>query len=93
MIDLYFKFADKPTAIKTLTELGFTHEDGFLSHEKAAVDQVGKIHKVTGTEEAPVIQELQGYHINIRTWDNALAELLGKRPEVITPNTPSRVWA
>lgn len=99
MKDFYLKFTSREHAVKVLSELGFSHEDG-LHHEKAALDEVGLIYKPNGEtsldddgNEVFMMDATYGWHVNIRTWCDDLAELLGKRQEVITPKTPSRVWA
>lgn len=82
MIDYYLKFPDEPAALAVLEGL-----------ELLAVDHVGVIHTVTPTDdpEAPLIAELEGWHVNVRAAD--LVEALEPHKLAPAPVTPVRVWA
>lgn len=53
------------------------------------IDQIGTIYRNTGTDEEPKLEATEGYHVNVRTVDDA--------PELdasaVFPQTPVRVWA
>ncbi|MGL4626148.1 MAG: hypothetical protein ACRCVR_06105 [Plesiomonas shigelloides] len=93
--DLCFKFADRQAAGAALLAAGF---DADNQHPSAQVDFVGVVSKPTGEVvnvggiETPQFAPVAGYHVNVRTWDDALAARLADLPEVITPATPLRVW-
>lgn len=91
MIDYYLKFNDEVAAKAALVNAGFTtDEDGNTYHEQCAVDWVGVIQNVSGTEEEPIITVEDGYHVNVRTWSENISFPVNY---LVTPTTPVRVWA
>ena len=91
MQDYYLKFESEEAAKAALLEAGYKQdEDGNVYHEECATDWVGTItHQVGGTEEEPVFEVVDGYHVNVRTWGG----ITFPTTYSITPNTPVRVWA
>lgn len=55
-----------------------------------SIDVIGIIHKRTGgTDEAPVMTVLRGWHVNVRGPESeALAPY-----KIVVPSTPHRTWA
>ena len=97
--DLNLKFKDEAQANAALfTEQSYT-EDGevrtYKVHKYAAIDVIGTIYKPTGnmlkTEDgdAPEMAPIEGWHVNVRH----IAEMPELQAWVVTPKTPSRVWA
>lgn len=62
-----------------------------------SVDVIGIIHEQTGTKvdaegaEVPVFEPVPGWHVNVRTWDDGVADKLSHLDA--KPRTPSRRWA
>ncbi|MGL5154322.1 MAG: hypothetical protein ACRC9H_05240 [Aeromonas veronii] len=91
MKDYYLKFEDEAAAKAALVNAGFTtDEDSNVYHEECAVDWVGVIQHVSGTEEEPIITTVDGYHVNVRTWSD---DLTFQPEHIMEPATPVRVWA
>ena len=61
------------------------------------LDVIGEIYKPTGEvdeEGTPVMEQLDGYHANIRTWDGDFTEeQLAALPTITAPANPVRIWA
>jgi beta-glucanase (GH16 family) len=61
------------------------------------LDIIGVIYKPTeevDEEGNPVMEELDGYHANIRKWDGDFTEeQLAALPLIVPPNKPVRIWA
>jgi hypothetical protein len=61
------------------------------------LDIIGVIYKPTeevDEEGNPVMEELEGYHANIRKWDGDFTEeQLAALPLIVPPNKPVRIWA
>lgn len=89
MIDYYLQTADEPTMRAALIEAGVTDDEGNPT-EGHAVDVIGTwFERNGGSDEEPVMTQLQGWHVNVRS-----AELI-EWPESVTlaqPVTPWRVW-
>jgi hypothetical protein len=80
---LYAALGDAGVVVET--EGGQTTASGY------ALDVIGPISKqVGGTAEEPVMQQLDGFHANLRgeLSDAQIAML----PVIATPNNPVRVW-
>lgn len=98
MQDFYLKYPTVHHAKRALIALGFTESEGDIYHDEAVIDYVGVVHAPTGRvlkdgdEEYPELKPVDGYHVNIRTWNAGLAEQLGKLKENVHPATPTRVW-
>lgn len=91
MKDFYLKFDNEVAAKAALIEAGFAaDEDGNVYHEECAVDWVGIITRIVGgTEEEPVYEAVEGYHVNVRTW----GDIEFPADMTLHPATPVRVWA
>jgi len=95
--DLNLKFKDETEADAVL----FTEQPGVEDGEickvpkYAAIDVIGAIYKPTGkmlkTDEGnmPEMAPVGGWHVNVRHTD----EMPELETWVVTPKTPSRVWA
>lgn len=76
MTDLYLKFTDEAQATAALEDY------------EGSIDTIGVIYTRTGgTDDAPVMTALPGWHVNVR----------GPESEALTPfavdvTTPYRVW-
>jgi hypothetical protein len=61
------------------------------------LDIIGVIYKPTEAVDAegnPVMEQLDGYHANIRKWDGDFTEeQLAALPLIVPPNKPVRIWA
>jgi beta-glucanase (GH16 family) len=61
------------------------------------LDIIGVIYKPTeevDEEGNPVMEQLDGYHANIRKWDGDFTEeQLAALPLIVPPNKPVRIWA
>ena len=99
MIDLYLKAGSKSAMATALKSAGFSQdpESGALYHPSAALDAIGIIYQPTGEtslvdgEQVPVLAPVPGYHANVRTTSQALADALDTLRTC--PVTPVRVWA
>jgi hypothetical protein len=102
MTDLYLKFADEAQATETLYTLHpeVVAEDGtvvtkaYSTPNFANIDTVGVISKPNGELDAegnPVMETLEGWHVNIRLAageDDSVLEAFK-----VEPRNPMRVWA
>jgi hypothetical protein len=99
MIDLYLKATDGAAMLNALKAAGFItdEESGALYLDGSAIDIIGTIHQPTGETslvdgvEVPVMSVAPGYHVNVRTTSQALADALADLRTY--PVTPARVWA
>lgn len=61
------------------------------------LDTIGEIFKPTGDTDAdgnPVMEQLDGYHANIRKWEGDFSdEQLAALPTIAKPTNPVRIWA
>ncbi|MGX5834786.1 hypothetical protein ACWIJ6_11705 [Aeromonas piscicola] len=99
MIDLYLKASSQTAMMQTLKAAGFNQDPdgGSLYHPDAAIDVIGTIYQPTSEtnlidgEQVPVMTAAPGYHVNVRTTSQALADALADLRTY--PVTPARVWA
>ncbi|AWH14530.1 hypothetical protein [Aeromonas phage 13AhydR10PP] len=97
-IDLNLKAPDEHAIKKFMMDAGFERvAGGFgLSYPDTQLDVVGTVYEETGESEptngqvTQVSIPLPGFHVNVRTPDQELADRL--KPYTITPDTPYRVW-
>lgn len=83
MTDYYLKFDTEAQATAVLY-------DGETPRYRN-IDIIGVMYQNTGTDEAPVMKALPGWHVNVRLVDEEDAEAL--EDFQVFPQTPSRVWA
>ena len=102
MTDLYLKFADEAQATETLytlhsevvTEAGTVVTEAYSTPNFMNIDTVGVISKPNEELDAegnPVMETLEGWHVNIRVAageDDSVLEAFK-----IQPRNPMRVWA
>lgn len=99
MIDLYLKAANEAAMLTALKASGFIadEESGALYLDGSALDVIGTIYQPTGEttlvdgEHVPVMAEVPGYHVNVRTTSQDVADALADLRTY--PVTPVRVWA
>ncbi len=100
--DFYFKFADKEATADHLGLLGFYRNMvGELVHDnrRISVSEVGIISVPSGEvvisdgEEIPVMERIDGWHVNIRSLDDELSKNMASLPNQEFPETPTQVWA
>jgi hypothetical protein len=87
MTDYYLKFTDEAQADEVLT----TTLIDTVSNTYPNTSTIGNIYKPTGafdTEGNPVMEPIDGWHVNVRTVDDVPA-LEQYRTH---PDTPMRVW-
>lgn len=101
MTDLFLKFADEAQATSVLytqhpevtTEEGTVVTEAYSTPNFVNIDTVGVITKPTGeldVEGNPVMETLEGWHVNIRLAageDNSILETYK-----VVPKNPIRVW-
>jgi hypothetical protein len=95
MTDSLYKFASEAEAIALLPDYRATGEDGDFwkqAGEGFCLDPVGHLHDITPTQdpENPTITQLEGWHLNLRTWDG---REVPAQEKLVTPANPRRVWA
>jgi hypothetical protein len=101
MTDLYLKFADEAQATDTLytqhpevvTEEGTVVTEAYSTPNFMNIDTVGVISKPTGEVDAegnPVMETLEGWHVNIRVAAGEDATAL--EAFKVEPRNPMRVW-
>lgn len=99
LIDLYLK-ADSMSAMTTALKVaGFSQDPESLElyHPDASLDVIGTIHQDSGEttqvdgEQVPVMTEVSGFHVNVRTTSPELAAALDAFRSY--PETPVRKWA
>jgi hypothetical protein len=94
--DIFLKFDDEQSAIAALPDFRIKDKDGAdiwkTNGDGYALDVIGEIYDVTQGEDInnPVIKNLPGFHLNLRTWDGKSNP---SPSSTITPNRPRRVWA
>lgn len=99
IIDLYLKAGSQTAMMQTLKAAGFNQDPdgGSLYHPDAAIDIIGTIYQPTGEttlvdgELVPVMAAVPGYHVNVRTTSQDVADALADLRTY--PVTPVRVWA
>ena len=100
MRDLYLRFNDADEMRTQLIAAGFVadEEQGALYHPDISLDVIGVITVATEIQNAGEENEIikyttePGYHVNLRVMNDSL-DLSGLNDFVVTPNTPTRVWA
>lgn len=98
-IDLYLVSDTESDINNALISAGFTMEDGSetLRHPQSEVSVIGTIYRPTGEvvmadgAEVPVMAAAHGYHVNVRTTSQDVADKLESLRT--HPVTPVRVWA
>ena len=96
MIDSLYKFSSEAEAISLLPEYRAADENGNAFWVTASsghcLDPVGILSDITPTQdpENPTITTLNGWHLNLRTWDGREIPAPAK---IVTPANPRRVWA
>lgn len=96
MIDSLYKFTDEAEAIALLPDYRAADEEGNAFWKTAGegfcLDPVGNLYGITPTDdpENPTITTLDGWHLNLRTWDN---REIPAPDHLVTPANPRRVWA
>ena len=102
MTDHLYKFTSEEEAIALLPDYRATYADmegNETSSWKTAgegfcLDPVGILHDITPSEdpetENPTITTLDGWHLNLRTWDD---REIPAPANLVTPANPRRVWA
>ena len=102
MNDLFLKFADEEQATSVLytqhpeltTEDGTAVTEAYTTANFANIDTVGVITKPTAEVDAegnPVMQPLEGWHVNVRLAAGEDAASL--ESYAVVPKNPMRVWA
>jgi len=101
MTDLYLKFADEAQATDTLytlhpevvTEEGTVVAEAYSTPNFMNIDTIGVISKPTGEVDAegnPVMETLEGWHVNIRL--AACEDATALEAFKVEPRNPMRVW-
>ena len=103
--DLYLKFADQAEADLILYTVhpeevddeGVIIVEAYTTPNYANIDTIGVIFEETGetvtdTEgnESPVLEQVPGYHVNVRVVGSEVSDDL--EPFAVQPKTPLRVW-
>lgn len=99
MIDLYLKAGSNSAMTTALKAAGFTQgsESGALYLHGSDISVIGTIYQPTGEttlvdgEQVPVMAAVPGYHVNVRTTSQDVADALADLRTY--PVTPVRVWA
>ncbi|MGL4354082.1 MAG: hypothetical protein ACRCVV_14580 [Shewanella sp.] len=99
MIDLFIRADSESDMISALDFAGFICGDEITRpyHQDAELDIIGTIYQPTGEvimaggEEVPVMSAVPGYHVNVRTTSQEVADKLESLRTY--PVTPVRVWA
>ncbi|MBL0581687.1 hypothetical protein [Aeromonas caviae] len=99
LFDLYLKAGSKSAMTTALKAAGFTQdsESGTLYRQGSDISVIGTIYQPTGEttlvdgEQVPVMAAVQGYHVNVRTTSQDVADALAELRTY--PVTPFRVWA
>lgn len=99
MKDLYLRFEDAAEMRRVLISFGFKEDqNNYLYYTGISLDVIGKM---TQSDNGKIVEGIfidepstssSGYHVNIRISEDDLdTHILD--PYVISPETPSRVWA
>lgn len=90
MTDYLYKFPDEQTAQSVLSDY-YDAENGWkTSGEGYCLDVVGILTDTDNTDpENLIVTPLEGWHINLRTWDNQQDSAPGYR---VFPSSQRRVW-
>ena len=89
-IDYYISAKDEQTMRAAMIQAGVTDDEGTPT-EGHAIDVIGTwFERTGGTDEEPVMTQLPGWHVNVRSnepveWPDSVT--------VTQPKTPWRVWA
>lgn len=94
MKDLYLRFTDADEMRHQLMVAGFIadEEGGGLYHPGICLDVVGIITTSIGDTESVEYVTEPGYHVNLRVINDDL-DLSKLDGFVVSPKTPTRVWA
>jgi len=108
MHDLFLRFTSKDAAIAAFKTNGMMSEtaeeipfDGFLYNEDGSIKGsflldvifgTGDIWENTGTDEAPQMVKLPGFHVNMR-WRGELTDMPTFGPDMVTPEKPTCVFS
>jgi len=100
-IDFYLKLTNE-AAMTTILSDFYNEEDEFISNTaNYAIDIVGTLSEPTGNTltddndmEYPEMQDLDGWHVNIRLIGDEVREAVEALNEThgVTPSTPKRIW-
>lgn len=100
--DFYFRFDNAESADMALGLAGiYRNAEGELTcdNRRVSVDEVGIIYRDTGNalvvdgESVPVKEAIEGWHVNVRSLDDAISALLENIGNREWPETPSQLWA
>ena len=102
MTDLYPKFADEAEATANLytlhpevaDEAGTVVTEAYSTPNFMNIDIIGVISKPTGevdAEDKPIMETLEGWHVNIRVAAGEDASVL--EAFKVQPQNPIRIWA
>lgn len=99
LIELYLKAGSKSAMTTALKAAGFTQDNeiGTFHRQGSDISVIGTIYQPTGEtklvdgEQVPVMAAVPGYHVNVRTKSQDVADALADLRTY--PVTPVRVWA
>jgi hypothetical protein len=99
-IDFYLKLANEAAMTSVLSD--FYNADEFVPNtSNYAIDVVGTLSEPTGNTltddndmEYPEMQDLDGWHVNIRLIGDEVREAVEALDEThgVTPSAPQRIW-
>jgi hypothetical protein len=99
-IDFYLKLANEAAMTTVLSD--FYNADEFVPNtSNYAIDVVGTLSEPTGNTltddndmEYPEMQDLDGWHVNIRLIGDEVREAVEALDEThgVTPSAPQRIW-
>ncbi len=90
MIDYLYKFPDEATAQIVLANYYNTKTGWRIAGTGYCLDPIGNFADVDNTDpKNPIITPLEGWHVNLRTWDDRTDPAPSYR---IFPNKQRRVW-
>jgi len=99
-IDFYLKLANEAAMTSVLSD--FYNADEFVPNtSNYAIDVVGTLSEPTGNTltddndmEYPEMQDLDGWHVNIRLIGDEVRAAVEALDEThgVTPSTPQRIW-
>ncbi len=95
--DFYLRAADRPALDAALAAAGLIDAEGFPATAEVAISRIGVIRQPTGDvdgEGLPIMEDLPGYHANLRLLRAATeAELAALEAVTLpAPATPYRIW-
>lgn len=89
MSDFYLRASSEQALYAALEAAGLV--DAERNPVGVSLDIIGPISKqVGGTDEAPIMQQVPGFHANLR--GELSAEQIGMLPVIAAPAQPVRVW-